>query len=508
MLTDTLGRASIAREPAPPNLIEALTRTVTTDRRGQRLDAQNKVGGWADISTLVADGAAFFVTLDADVLGLDADTREASHLVTQIAHEMREAGLRPVVLESGRPGNLHLFVRITHAETFSRYAERAKAGGVDVRRTQRPPLSAHRLGLKPRLITPETPSEALSALQRVSVPSAPGKLGKVAQNALRYGKADSSAAVQSVALGAVNAGLSEPWLYSVLRDTRNVGGRKVQAMNEHKARPYVARSYQRALERAATHPVVLDQNGAHATIAEYRRIVDRAHWKGVGGASDYTVLVALYGIADRIGNVARIGASVRELAELSGKTIATVSRSLRRLEKDGWLRPIARGSEQRAGRFALTLPLDVLTVDRERGCECRHAVDLGADVWRWRGLGATKGRLWGALCDHEQTTDQLAERFGVKAGTMRRHLATLEHDGLARRAQDGWVLVADTDLEQIALELGTAGNRERDKARHERQREALRARRAERLKEYATGHYDPVTGEAIDPPTQEGTEAA
>jgi hypothetical protein len=80
---------------------------------------------------------------------------------------MQADGLHPVLVESGQPGHLHLFCRITDPAARTRYLNLARQRGIDVRQGHnriRPPLSPHRNGLPVRLLTPEDPQQALAAL--------------------------------------------------------------------------------------------------------------------------------------------------------------------------------------------------------------------------------------------------------------------------------------------------------------------------------------------------------
>src|SRR5437667_3773411 len=128
------------------------------------LDADNQSRGWIPVAEAIHSGQPFFVDVADDILAIDCDNPDLAGRVHEIASDLRTRGHRPVLVESGRPGHLHLFVRVADPEARASFVERAKQSGLDPRRSIRPPLSPHRLGLEVRLREPATPAEALPAL--------------------------------------------------------------------------------------------------------------------------------------------------------------------------------------------------------------------------------------------------------------------------------------------------------------------------------------------------------
>jgi hypothetical protein len=98
------------------------------------------------------------------------------------------------------------------------------------------------------------------------------------------------------------------------------------------------------------------------------------------------------------------------------------------------------------------------------------------DVWRWaRGLGKCKLRVWEQLTSEERTTREIAHALGLKPRGVRKHLSDLAAHGLAvRGARFSWKR-GPASLDEVALELGVAGEGARQRQRHavEREQRAL-----------------------------------
>jgi hypothetical protein len=132
----------------------------------------NESLGWVAVEEAVAGGRSFAVNVDEDMLALDADDEAKGRFVEEIlAPEISSKGISPVVIASGRPGHRHLFARIEDRRLKRELADRAQERGIDVRRTIRPPLSPHRLGLAVALLSPSSVTEALKALQPTKSPT-------------------------------------------------------------------------------------------------------------------------------------------------------------------------------------------------------------------------------------------------------------------------------------------------------------------------------------------------
>jgi hypothetical protein len=98
------------------------------------------------------------------------------------------------------------------------------------------------------------------------------------------------------------------------------------------------------------------------------------------------------------------------------------------------------------------------------------------DVWRHRGLGKPKFMVWQSLDPSEpRLVYDLARVLHRKPRTILLHLSRLAPLGLAVRQASGWIR-GQVDLDSVARELGVAGEGERQRWRHERERADWRIR--------------------------------
>lgn len=135
------------------------------------------VHGLTSIERAAAEGVAFAVVLDVEVVGLDFDGPHQGSLCDWLAAQLADRGLRPVVVASGGEGHRHLFCRV--ADPMARQAiKMASALLVCGTMTMaRPPLSPHRNGFPVHLISPASADTALEWLESESAreewPAAP-----------------------------------------------------------------------------------------------------------------------------------------------------------------------------------------------------------------------------------------------------------------------------------------------------------------------------------------------
>lgn len=97
---------------------------------------------------------------------------------------------------------------------------------------------------------------------------------------------------------------------------------------------------------------------------------------------------------------------------------------------------------------------------------------IGADVFRWGGLGKSAWRVWRILPFSVGTTrGELAGRLPhMHHTTLGRALQRLEQHGLARSDGAGMWRRVVANLDQVARRVGTAGARERQREQHAQQR--------------------------------------
>lgn len=338
------------------------------------IDQENRLMGRVSIREAAHSQKCFAVELADDVLALDADETEAAHWVGQVlVNRLERRGICIVLLNSGRPGHVHLFARIPDAGLKQEIESVARFFGCCGRVGQRirPPLSPHRSDLPVSLILPATPADALKALAR-SRPLPPplrktrsfsGRMFALMRHGDRDGRYNSRSEVtQALALAAVNAELPEQFLLKVLLDPNNRGGEKIQELartkGEREARRYVGRIYRNAVKRHAAQPPFRSRSDVIAKIDEIERAIDAAaaRWKGRAGSTDRAVLRAHFRIIRRSGEFEH-GAGVREVAPLAGiNSLSTVSAAHGRLGRDGYLRCVKPAWRGRAARYVVDLP--------------------------------------------------------------------------------------------------------------------------------------------------------
>jgi hypothetical protein len=457
------------------------------------IDQDNRSSGRLPISDAAWSGACFSVELADDMIGLDADKSEAARWVRDfLIGELENRRIPFVVLNSGWPGHLHLFTRVTDPALKREIEIAARFAGCNVRAGQRirPPLSPHRSGLPVSLVAPAKAAQALRALastgqQPLRIDKRRGPSGRIfalLRHGDREGRYNSrSEVVQAIALAAVNAKLPEQWLLKVLLDPNNGGGEKVQELTrtkgEREAHRYVAMMYRNAVKRYVAQPPFHSRSDVIDRIDEIERgaAADAERWKERAGTTDLAVLHAHLQIMRRCGSIDH-GAAFREVARLSGiNSISTVSAAHSRLERSGYLRCVARAKHEASARYIVALPKSlsrtILPMGALGDCSAEGS-SAGANVFRWRGgLGKAAWRVWHAL--DGRTAVELSALLGLKPHSVAKHLAKLRTHDLAARCPDGRWRRLD-NLDAAAKRLGIAGEGEGQRERYEHEREVFR----------------------------------
>lgn len=165
------------------------------------IDEHNKAVRWVSLEAAAENGMAFAVDVANDIVAIDADHPGREPDVIHLAELVERDGCSPVLVNSGRPGHLHLFARVGDPKPRDRYKRRARALRLDVRQTIRPPLAPHRLGLPVSLRSPADPAAALAALaphHRAARPLAPKWMDLLRTgNHAEYGYPSRSHAIQA-----------------------------------------------------------------------------------------------------------------------------------------------------------------------------------------------------------------------------------------------------------------------------------------------------------------------
>jgi hypothetical protein len=109
-------------------------------------------------------------------------------------------------------------------------------------------------------------------------------------------------------------------------------------------------------------------------------------------------------------------------------------------------------------------------------------LSVGADAFRWRGLGKTAWRVWAALprqCPGI-SADTLRSQLRINSRTLRRVLLRLHKYGLAEIDGSGRWRALERDLDEVAEEVGRDGVGERQREFHRAERLLYRVARQRR----------------------------
>lgn len=240
-----------------------------------------------------------------------------------------------------------------------------------------------------------------------------------------------------------------------------------------------------------------------ALLAVAGRDVER--WAGPAGASDLKVLVGLSILALHAGKV-RIGASYRQIVEVSGVSIGTVTRALGALEGTWVRRTHTPSGYRRADRsvFQLIAPVEwreafvsaipehaggsslgvgrqcsFVAVDRTRLSSGLR--DPGHPLWRRR---ATAWRIWCALAEDRDgagesvRAGELAAMLCIPQRTVWRNLSWMAGEGVVESEEGLWS--ACSDAEALGAVEHLEPRRELVRERHRLDREGHRLWLAER----------------------------
>ena len=505
-------------------------------RRPFALDADNEhAGQLPGIAEAVATEAAYVITVAPDVLAIDVDDPDALQALNEYRDAITEAGYPVLLTDSGRIGHRHLWAVIPDKADRDRFTALAVWTGLPApRSTMRPPGTPHRLygsGAVRLLDDPDAFRAAVVAIRPTPPPARrPGGRGPGLnwRNLLTTGAwppgwthaTDDAAMTCRICHGAIDAGYDLDTVRRWLADPNNQGGRAYQRRltrrGSSQADAWLDRFvWPKAQQYAARGPIT-DRAGALEYAATFRAAVEAHTWTGLAGASERAALLAYADKAERLGIVAELGMSCRELAEAARFGKDTASNVNRRLVAAGWLQRMNRGrgrtvtddegnpAERADGTlWRLLIPVSA----RARLPYTGHTPPgpIGPSVWnsravvdvaRARGIGQNGPRVLDALTAGPMTARELADTLELSLGNLRaRLLRKLETLELIIRDADTWRLVDDLDaaLERAAETLGLTGKAQRDATAHAFQRDdyleyrtATRPEREERAKAKAT----------------------
>jgi len=218
---------------------------------------------------------------------------------------------------------------------------------------------------------------------------------------------------------------------------------------------------------------------------EIERFASLAYFEGRTRHTDEAVFHAIIEIARRAGKVSRIGASVREVAELAGIQRCTAKRSIYRIP---WIQRESKSEEDVSAGYSLVLPTahnqDTVIglalyekISEQAPCKGLGVYDTprgSKDVWTCHGLGRTGRLVYHALGVEPRSAAQVIAATRISQPTAYRKLATLEALGAALAVPGGWVQ-GPLDEDVAAKTLGVDGVLERRKKQHIEDRKKYQA---------------------------------
>lgn len=266
------------------------------------------------------------------------------------------------------------------------------------------------------------------------------------------------AGVMQIVCGLMASGEDELDIQPKLMDPTMEGVRYLNFSSNGQPRPIATRqrlvrnSIQKARRHIEVSTRLTDRGAAVEELARSKAIVDNdpQRWKGRGGATDRAVVLGAIQIAMAKGNT-RFNASVHQLADAANVGVKGAFKATERLRD--WLELVELGRGTRASTWQLRVRDGNPLCPRKDSSEGFHGARFDSDVFRWEGLGKSLERVYALLGDSPLSASELAMLLEVTAGTIRRHLRTLESHGLAVRLLDGWCR-GTADLEDVAVTLG------------------------------------------------------
>ncbi|WP_156993964.1 hypothetical protein [Pseudonocardia acaciae] len=442
------------------------------------ISPDNTSDGFVSIRDAVESGRAFTVEVKRGLIALDLDSPELVELGERARKLCEDSGLSTLTVASGQDGRRHLFVWAgSQVEAVTDHLRAEGFPGVAFRKSIRPPLAPHRLGLEPALIRPESVVEALEVL------GPPDRFRNLSDADIRLieegdteGRFDGNRSAMALSIAArmrLSGGSLDEFRAAMLnRD--NAGGAKAHELQDQRrdVDAFLVRTWDKAANAATFAPEPVGD-----VVGSVVAAVHAASWSGRSGLTDRAVMLALCSLAVEHGTreptfgVRRI----TEVAQLGSDQ--TTRKALARLVAAGCLARIENGPRQADGyRFRRGSETTALATVPP-GIEVTDAVI--PDPWVWHpafragsGLGKSAGLVWSALRRHgPQTVPSLVEMTHRGKTTVKDAVKRLAAFGLAEKTEEGWRAIGDeTDLDRIAEQTGAADKARRQADSHDLQR--------------------------------------
>lgn len=313
--------------------------------------------------------------------------------------------------------------------------------------------------------------------QAHSLEAAPG-ISRLAA-ALLHGAQSSyrsrSEAEQALVLSLVNSGHTFDSILSLFMSNPCAGKfSELRSKSEKSAIRWLHLTYNKAVMFSA------HESRARQTARAALSLAESIPWPGKAGMYDKAVYSAHCQIAIKAGRL-EYGASCRELAELAGTSSATAMNATHRLIEAGLLGSSTPAAGEYSNRYFLKV--DKTLHSLSTSCEGVSSLVHSEDVFRPRGLGKAAGEVYMVLLSkgplpiaeianltgrHIKTVNRALGRMeGIIDSVTGEYISMVENQGKTWRAQE-------VDLSQIANIIGTTGEGERQREKHERERRIYR----------------------------------
>ncbi len=262
---------------------------------------------------------------------------------------------------------------------------------------------------------------------------------------------------------------------------RDAGSLKYMRLLDERGRDaadlYATRTAERAIQWVHDNPAIRTPTEATLRLLEIEAAAEALPWAVYGGPGVRRGLEAAFLVADRTRRV-NFGLALREWAELAGQDFEAIRRHRDVLIDLDWMKRNTDDRPGRTARFALRIPRHIqlhmggwnVGVSADRGW-------VGHDAFRPEGLGDAG---WYVL--HElsgpMSLSSLSGQTGYGPYELEDQVSLLMRHGLivgqdpVGRAEDGLLDL----LDRAAESFGTAGALDDDRAAHEAERRAFRAR--------------------------------
>ncbi|WP_147404116.1 helix-turn-helix domain-containing protein [Nocardia panacis] len=458
------------------------------------INEDNSGGDWVSVEEAVGSGRAFMVGVKPSLAVFDLDTPELVEGGERLREWAEAEGLPTLLVESGRVGHRHLYVR---SEYRDRVLGQALSFGIskDAHRHNkgvRPPLAPHRKGLSGALIAPETVQEALEVLgpgehDDSRYRNLPAWLVSLISDGDTDGRySGRSPMALAIASGLRRCGYGFTAFRAAMTNRGNRGGAKYFALldGEGNENPdgFLVRVWEKSADQWSPEEIA-------AGIAVVRARVGSVAWSGRTGNTDRSVMLALCELGTTSATTA-MAFGVRRIAEAANLgSDKTVRGALGRLVDAGWLirEKASDSGDADTFRFGpetgkVTALISSPHIDKRTMCGTDdHIGDdrvLMHPVFRnGSGLGKSRGRTWFVLnqMDNPATVKEIAEAVGGDRRTIDRHLNVLADHGLAVKTGNKWAATGDYHrLDELAIELGAIDRVVQQMESHERQRHGYR----------------------------------